>query len=51
MGHVAKAYRAKKRVEGATNLALEDVIVTIVAEWGTLQKPIEPKKGWKEQPT
>ena len=25
--------------------------VTIVAEWGTLQKHIEPKKGWKEQPT
>ena len=25
MGHVAKACRARKRVEGATNLALEDV--------------------------
>ena len=25
--------------------------VTIVAEWGTLQKHVEPEKGWKEQPT
>ena len=24
--------------------------VTIVAEWGTLQKIVEPKKRWKEQP-
>ena len=25
--------------------------VTIVAEWGMLQKIVEPEKGWKEQPT
>ena len=25
--------------------------VTIVAEWGMLQKIVEPKKGWKEKPT
>ena len=25
--------------------------VTIVAEWGTLQKIVETEKGWKEQPT
>ena len=38
------------------NMATMQIIVTstnvtIVAEWGTLQKHIEPKKGWKEQPT
>ena len=25
--------------------------VTIVAKWGTLQKHVEPEKGWKEQLT
>ena len=38
------------------NMATMQIIVTpinvtIVAEWGMLQKIVEPEKGWKEQPT
>ena len=43
-------------VTNVKNMAIMQIIVTlknvtIVAEWGTLQKLVEPVKGWKEQPT
>ena len=43
-------------VTNVKNMATMQIIVTpknvtIVAEWGMLQKLLEPEKGWKEQPT